>query len=658
MLSGTVILDAGRLEAERDYFLKQDAFGFDVETTGADRGVPARNTVTWLGLATHGGRTLTIPMGHPIGTRVTGYAREPRQHKNGVRNYKVPVYEPPPPQLARGEVFDILRPLFTSPQITKVAHGATFDLASIAKYYGGQVIPGPHACTLTMRWILDENRRRYGLKYVTRDVYGYFYDDEDVGKKAESYPFAQVSHYLHCDAKYCWLEYLRLRPEITAQGFEDLYELEMRLLGVLSRMRITGVPVDVPRLEAMRADLTGRAEDLEGKIFAAAGQKFNVNSPVQKQGVLFRAGRHGGQGLRPWKLTAGGRKRADAGERPDHTFYSTDAEALEQFRDNPVVRALLEFQETSKILHTYVLGYLGDPSAKDRPCRVYDSRIFPDFVAYGTSTGRFSARDPNLQNIPRAGTELGTLIRGAFRAEPGHRLIVADYNQIELAVLAHFLGHGKLYDGFHEGIDPHRVTAASVLGIPPAEVTREQRQKYGKSLNFAVTYGAGIRKVASMAGVTPAEARAILARHDAEFPEIRRYRAKLLARARAHSVRRTGQPPHVETLLGRKRRVPAVNSRDDGVRKYSERQLFNSQIQGSSADLTKLAMVRFGGLRENYMELLLTVHDELVVSAPAEYAERTAEVLVEAMTGEEIQRLVRVPLTADVGIAERWSDAK
>ena len=146
-----------------------------------------------------------------------------------------------------------------------------------------------------------------------------------------------------------------------------------------------------------------------------------------------------------------------------------------------MVDALLDYQEWYKLLNTYVLGYLGDPTAKDKPCRIFDDRIFADFVQYGTKTGRFSCREPNLQNVGRPDTELGKLIRGAFIAEPGRKLIVADYDQIELVVLAHFLGQGKLFDGFKQGIDPHRMTAGMVLGKDPADVTPDERQLTGKS---------------------------------------------------------------------------------------------------------------------------------------------------------------------------------
>ena len=214
------------------------------------------------------------------------------------------------------------------------------------------------------------------------------------------------------------------------------------------------------------------------------------------------------------------------------------------------------------MLHTYVLGYLGDPTAKDKPCKIFNDRIFADFVQYGTKTGRESCRDPNLQNVGRPDTELGKLIRGVFIADPGCRLIIADYGQVELVMLAHYLGQGKLYDGFLAGIDPHQMTAAMVLGKDPADVTKAERQAYGKSINFAVVYGAGDNKVASMIGngTTPREARKFLDRHETEFPEIYGFKEYILDQCRA------ARPPHITTLWGRKRRVPGILSSDKGMR--------------------------------------------------------------------------------------------
>ena len=229
---------------------------------------------------------------------------------------------------------------------------------------------------------------------------------------------------------------------------------------------------------------------------------------------------------------------------------------------------------------------------------------------------------------------------------------MADYDQIELVILAHYLGQGKLFEGFAEGIDPHTMTAAMVLGKRPEDVAKAERQKYGKSINFAVVYGAGDGKVASMIGCPVREARSFLDKHELEFPEIYGFRDYTLDQCRAE------RPPHIRTLFGRVRRVPGINSRDRGMRMYCERQAFNSLIQGSAADIMKFAQVRLADRMPPWMQLHLSVHDELVCSALDDRAEEAKVILLDAMTGPGIGDMLRVPLKSDCAIVERWSQAK
>lgn len=648
-MNRNIVVSESRLIQVRDYFLGQPAFAFDCETSGNNRGVPHLNTITWLSLSTRG-MTVSIPMGHSKG-EITGYEKETAYYTTGgTYNKTVPVFSPPPAQLDAGTVFRILEPLFFSPTIIKIAHNAGFDLASVAKYYG-RVPCAPYDDTIIMSWLLNENRKRQGLKYLVRDRYKYTYDDEDVGKCVEKHPFSLVAHYAYCDALWCWLLFQDMYPFIVEEGLEDLHNLELEVLNTLVGMRLTGVRVDEAKLTEMRADLSVRVEEIKGRLYLAAGKKFNVNSNPQKQHLLFDSREEGGQGLRPWKLTKGGRKKKEAGEKSDISWFSTDGEVLKTYPGNPVASTLLEYQETNKILGTYVIGYLGG-TENDKPRRIFDGHIYADLVQYGTATGRFSCREPNLQNIPRPDTDLGKLVRGIFIADPGHKLVVADFGQIELVVLAHYLGRGHLYEGFRQGIDPHRMTAAMVLKKDPGDVTKDERQKYGKTLGFAVVYGAGKGKVASMMDSTVSEASRVLEIHRQQFPEIYKFRAAVLRKAR--------QQGYVETLLGRRRRLPAIHSSDDGLRMYTERQAFNAVIQGGAADLQKLAMTRCDGdprMGED-ISLILSVHDEIVLSAPEERASEAAVILEEAMTGPGIQGLINVPLKVDVNIVNRWSEAK
>lgn len=588
------------------------------------------------------GAAIVVPFGHPIGTQITGYHKEPRLCTDGkTRNYTVPDYEPPPKQIPKANVFDILRPLFFREDIIKSAHGAVYDITACAKDFG-EVIPQPFNCTVVQSWLLDENRRRHGLKYLTKDLYEFYYDDEEVGRCVEKYPFDKVAHYSYCDAVYAEILRERFTPQISEQRLDRVYALEMDILNVLVGMRLAGAHVDVPRLVELREELSIEREEREKLVFKAAGCEFNLNSPQQKQKILFGSKRKGGQGLTPWKLTDTGKKQKKAGE--EITGWSTDDEALESFPTNPVAVSLREYNEVHKLLSTYVLAYLGDP-AKGKEPQVYDDRIHADFVQYGTNTRRFSCRDPNLQNIPRPDTDLGKLIRGVWCADPGWKLIVGDYGQIELVIFAHYCGSGALYDGFMEGLDPHAVTADKL------DIERQM----GKTLNFSMSYGAGMYKVASMLKVDVDLAREILKSHRREFPEIYELKDYII------EVCRSRKPvPYVRTLFGGLRRLPDINSNQDGLRYRAERQAVSAVIQGSAADLIKLAMVRADSMLAAIpgAHLVLTVHDEIVLTAPEEHAEEAADVLHEAMLGPDIQSLVKVPLTSDIKIVDRWSEAK
>jgi DNA polymerase I-like protein with 3'-5' exonuclease and polymerase domains len=674
-MTSNLILDPDALRREVEIIGNVGRFAFDMETIPSapgmdDRGVPARNQALWIGLATTG-RTCQIPMGHPIGTKIIGEALEPRADKNGkIRNFRVPVYEKPPEQLDRGTVFELLEPLFGNPDIEKSGHGLSFDAASVAKYRGGLIPAGRLVCTIEARHLLDEDRLKYGLKYITKSEYGFEYDNENVGKTVEKFPLEMVRHYLHCDVKYTWLEREKLVPQIIEQGLEELWNMECELTRVLSDMRCIGARMDIDRLHELKDEMSVLVGERERKVYAAAGKKFNLNSVQQKQALLYKP-KPEGQGLEGWRMTKGGQAKEKAGQQPDHTFYSTDDEALSSYPDNDLAAAILEYQEANKVYTTYVIGYLGDPDDKDKPARVFDGIVYPDFVQYGAATGRFSCREPNLQNVPRPGTDLGKMVRSLFIPRQGCVFVVADYSQIELVLLAHFIGFGAFWDGFLNGIDPHTMTAALALGIDPASLqqkvndndkdAKNARQNFGKSINFATVYGAGLKKLASMMKVSYDRAKMFKRTYDRNTPEISDYRNEVLHQARRHSKARTGFPPHTKTLMGRMRRLPMLLSSEEWKRMYAERQAFNHIFQGSSADLTKMSMVRFHKRVKELQKdwnLILTVHDELVVECPEGEAEDCRDLLVWAMTGDGIQDLVSLPLKVESHIVTNWSDAK
>jgi DNA polymerase I-like protein with 3'-5' exonuclease and polymerase domains len=673
-----VIFTEEDLRKEVAYFLTQPAFAWDTETMDGPilgtRGIPTQNRVVWMSLATYG-RTIVIPMGHPNGDVLLQ-----RAHTKNKVKYPL-VYDAPPEQLKPSVVFEILRPLFFNPNIIKAAHNASFDLITVEKYFGAIPI-APNHCTLTQRWIIDENigqfaggpkrARGKGLKELINWIFGVDYDKENVGKCVELHPFSKVARYALLDARYDWLLWQDNLEGIHREAVEGIWSLEQQVTDVCCQMGLIGAYVDVQALEELEEHLSARLEILEADVYRAAGKTFNIGSSIQKQELLYGPKSEGNQGLKPKRFS---KKTKNP---------STDKEALALYEGNPVVDALLAYAKVATLLSTFVRGYLGEPGNPDKPCLIFNGRIHTDLVQYGTVTGRFSSRAPNLQNIPAPSKDpnaLGTRVRGLFRAPPGYRLLVADYGQMELRILASMIGFGGLYDGFHAGIDAHTQTAALVFGVDVDKVEKWQRDA-AKTLNFAIVYGAQNKKVAATLGISVEEADELLYNHRIAFPEIYVFRDKIMALARSRD-----KDPFIRTILGRKRRVWDIIPRIAGVEARrlnwyetwnhkkcvdfvmasGERQVFNSLVQGSLGDIIKLAMVRMHKLlsedalknpgREIHM--VLSVHDELVIQCPEDRVEEGVAMLLDAMIGDEVQALIKVPLdVGEVAVVDKWSEAK
>lgn len=692
-MSPDIILTEEDLRDAVDYFMRFDAFAFDIESMGEHRLIPAQNEVVWLSMATYG-RVVVIPFGHPNGNKLISKATR-KKNKVTKKFDQIPaVFSAPPEQLRPSVVFEILRPLFFSDR-RKVGHNLPFDLVSVSKYFG-DVPPGPYTDTIVDQWLLDENfeprvrsaagkmynKPSKGLKDLVEHYFQLKYDTEEVGKDITKHTFKTVALYSLLDARYTWLLFRLLHPQLAPEDLTDTVEMEEEITGVVSRMAIPGAPVSVPRLEELREEFADRLIIAEATVYRAADKKFDIGSVPQKQQVLYGPKRSGGQGLKPIKLTPAGKKKKALGRELEITDYSTDAEALEAHADNPVVQALAEHSEVAKLLG-YLNKYLGDP-AKGTSSIIFNGRIHAQFKQYGTVTGRFSSSEPNLQNIPAHG-ENGAKFRSAFEAPCGWKLIVADYGQVELRVLAHYIGKGRLYDGFMAGVDAHTATAAAVYGVAFEDVTKEMRQ-VAKGLNFAIVYGAGAAKVASMGGITLKQAKEFLERHAQMFPEIHAFTKRVVDRCRARV-----DFPHIRTMSGQYRRLPEITrkgamaaarrtfngekynerqfeSRVWAIQSKAERQAVNTLIQGSAAYLIKVAMIRADKACEadyarhqnpaDRIQLIMTVHDELMVLAPDHRAEEARLLLEEAMLGSEIQDLLRVPLSCDAHIGQSWAEAK
>ena len=414
----------------------------------------------------------------------------------------------------------------------------------------------------------------------------------------------------------------KLADALDESGQRKLHdEMELPLARVLADMERIGFAVDADGIRAFGDSLRGELDGILQSIYEEVGYEFNVNSPKQLGEALFDK-----LGLPPRKKTSRG--------------YSTDAETLESLRPySPVIDQILKYRTYAKLLSTYVDGLLNAQAA--------DGRVHSTFIQTEARTGRISSTEPNLQNIPIR-TELGSRLRGFFVAGDGKELVDADYSQIELRILAHITGDEAMQQAFLHGADIHRSTAAKIYHIPESEVTPQLRSA-SKAINFGIMYGKGAYSLSKDLDVSVKEADNFLKTYLATFPKVDGYMQDCIAHAK--------EKGYVETLFGRRRALPELASSNFQVRASGERMARNTPIQGTAADIIKLAMVHvWQRLRDEKLEarLLLQVHDELIVEAPEAEVEEVKRVL-----REEMEQVVQysVPLTTDVGTGKTWLEA-
>jgi DNA polymerase-1 len=413
-----------------------------------------------------------------------------------------------------------------------------------------------------------------------------------------------------------------LRTLLREQEMEELLrDVELPLCAVLADMEYRGFLVDAAALREFGSMLSNRIADLEKEIYNLAGGPFNINSTQQLGKLLFE-----GLGLPPVKKTK--------------TGYSTDAEVLEKLRgSHPIIDLILEYRQLTKLKSTYADGLIKVIAP--------DGRIHTSFQMTVTTTGRLSSTDPNLQNIP-VRTKLGSELRKMFVAAPGCVLVDADYSQIELRILAHIADDAAMIETFKTGGDIHAVTASQVLNIPLSEVTPAQRSS-AKAVNFGIVYGISDFSLSQDIGVTRAQARRYIDSYLAKYSGVRDYMKSIVEKARADG--------YVSTILGRRRPVPELKSSNYNIRSFGERVALNTPIQGSAADIIKLAMIHVHErLKKENMRarLILQVHDELIIEAPEDEARRAGEILCEEMMS--VAKL-RVPLIAEAKSGRSWYDA-
>ena len=550
------------------------------------------------------------------------------------RGYYIPIAAPPDdPRLALGIVLAVLAPLLNNAKKPKYGHNLKYDL-TVLKQAGARV-EGLTFDTMIAEWLINPASRNLGLKNLAwvrlqqrmtpiTDLIG-----KGKGQKTmDQIPVAQVAPYACADVDMTHRLVAVLEAELKEKHLWALFtEVEMPLMPVLAAMEMSGVRLDVAQLGRMSEELAGRLSELDARIQEMVGYAFNVNSTQQLSDALFKRLGLPTQGLR----------RTKSGH------FSTAAGVLERLRGkHAVIDLILEQRGLAKLKSTYV-------DALPRLVNPHTGRLHTSYKQTGTVTGRLSSSDPNLQNIPIR-TELGRQVRRAFVAEPGWKLIAADYSQVELRVMAHISGDEGLLSAFARGEDIHASTAAAIMGVPLAEVTPDMR-RVAKAVNFGLSYGQTAYGLANATDLTQAEAEDFIKAYFERFPRVREY----IDTTKAFATRQG----YVETLLRRRRYFPELqpgSKAPHNVRQAAERMAINAPIQGTAADIINIATIHLQrALRERDLRarLILQVHDELVVEAPEEEVATVAPLMREVM---ENAFELKAPLKADLKVGENWEE--
>ncbi len=595
-----VVTDAATLQVLATSMRHADLVAFDVETDSTD---DLHAHLVGISLALGAGEAFYIPVGH----RAT------------------PTGEEPGPQLSLDQVRTMLGPPLADPTVRMVGHNAKYDMNVLHAH--GIDVQGVVFDTMVAAYLIDPGRRGLGLKEQAFEVLGIVMTPivELIGRGAKQITMAQVpihtaAAYASADADMTWRLAAPLEAKVREAGLWDLFQrLEMPLIPVLARMERVGILVDLAVLERMSVDLAEQVAALEQAIYQAVGHEFNINSNKQLAEVLFTE----------LHLPAGRKLK---------TGYSVDADTLEGLRGaHPALDNLLEYRTLMKLRSTYVEGLraLRDPR---------DGRVHTSFNQTIASSGRLSSSNPNLQNIPIR-TELGRSIRRAFIAAPGHQLVAADYAQVELRILAHMTREPALVEAFAADEDIHRVTASRLYHVPPEAITKDQR-RMAKTITYAIIYGQSPFGLARTAGMPQDEARHFIQTFEESFPQVKEY-----VRATMQQARQQG---YVQTLLGRKRFFPGLLNLPLAQRQAAEREAINMPIQGTNADIIKLAMISFdAAIRDLNLRtrLILQVHDELVCEVPDDEIELVISLMRAHMEGA---LELSVPLRVEIKAGRDW----
>src|SRR6266498_1188730 len=610
LVEPTIVDDPAMLEAVVAECRRAPLVALDLETSSRD---PMRATLVGMSVAVAPGRSWYLPFAHVASEGELAGGAPPRNL----------------PPLA-SDALRALRELLADRRVPKAGHNVKYDWLVLRR--AGVELAGVAYDSMLASFVLDPGRRSHALDELARERLSLelrTYADL-VGRGKGERPFAAVP--VPEAARYCCAGsemVLRLREafqlELEGHRLVRLLEtIEVPLIPVLVDMEWHGVLIDRERLGELSRRFAQELADLEREIHRAAGTDFNINSTPQLRHVLFE--KHQLPVLKKTK-----------------TGPSTDYEVLEQLAamGHEVPRLLIEYRELSKLKSTYVDALPGFINP-------LTGRIHTSFNQTGAATGRLSSSDPNLQNIP-VRTPRGEAIRRAFVAPPGAMLLTADYSQIELRLLAHLSGDPAFVQAFEQGGDIHRQTAAIIFGVPQERVTPEMRGR-AKTINFATIYGQGPFALSRQLGITQEEAKEFIKQYFSRFAGVRAWLDRTVAEARERG--------YVETLFGRRRYIPELKDRNFNIRAFGERTATNSPLQGSAADLIKIAMIaidRALKARGTAARLLLQVHDELVLEVREGEWEVATDVVKRQM---ESAAQLHVPLVVSIGVGKNWIDAK
>lgn len=594
---------------------KQNFFAFDTETTGVK---PLRDDLLGIGFSWEKGEGYYISLKRE--------RTRSKKDKTNLFNYGHKEENKDHPWLKE------LKDLFENENIKKAAHNAKFDARVMQA--AGIDIKGLNFDTMLASYLLNPGSRQHNLDALAFSEFGWekISKQDLLGSGRNKIDFSQVvdeKMYLYCceDADFTWRLIERLESKLKEKELLELfYSIEMPLIPVLAKMENTGMILDKEVLLDLGEKVDKKIASLEKKIYDISGKSFNMNSPAQLKEVLFDDLGISTEGINKTK-----------------TGFSTAASELDKLKDkHEIISLIRQHRELSKLLNTYIhsLPELVNPDT---------GRVHTSFNQTITATGRLSSTDPNLQNIP-ARTELGQKIRKAFKAEQGYELVSLDYSQIELRLAAHLSGDKKMIDFFKKGEDIHSATAAAINEIEPEEVTKEMRRE-AKAVNFGILYGQGPYGLSQSADIPFGRAKSFIEEYFKVFKGVKEYIDKSIEKAR--------EKGYAETMFGRKRFIPEINSSVGQVKAGAERIAINMPLQGTNADMIKKAMIEIQDRIDNDWEgevrMLVQVHDELLFEIKKERTEKIAKEISKIMKGK---LKLKVPIVVDIEAGDNWGEIK